>query len=238
LAPGERVTALVATKEPLKDLKKNNSPAGGQAVEDNFLVMATKNGIIKKTEINDFANVRRSGLIAITLKKGDELCWAKTTSGSDEIILVTAKGQSIHFKEKDVRPMGRGASGVKGILIKKDDELVSMEIIQAKWKNQNAKTELLVVTENGYGKKTDVKQFKVQHRGGSGIKAAQVTGKTGKLVMAKILEPDEHDLIAISDKGQTIRTALASVSLLGRATQGVRIMKLEPGDKVATIACI
>jgi DNA gyrase subunit A len=238
LAPRERVTALVPTKEPLRNLKKNNSLANSQALEDNFLVMATKNGIIKKTEIEDFANVRRSGLIAITLKKGDELCWAKATSGQDEIILVTAKGQSIHFKEKDVRPMGRSAAGVRGILIKKDDELVSMEVIGAKWRTQNAKLELLVVTQNGYGKKTDLKQFKIQHRGGSGIKAAQVTSKTGKLVMAEILEPDEQDLIAMSEKGQTIRTALASVSLLGRATQGVRIMKLEPGDKVATITCI
>ena len=134
--------------------------------------------------------------------------------------------------------MGRSAAGVKGILIKKDDELVSMEIIDAKWKIKNARLELLVVAQNGYGKKTDVKQFKVQHRGGSGIKAAQVTSKTGKLVIAKILEPDEQDLIAMSDKGQTIRIALSSVSLLGRATQGVRIMKLEPGDKVATITCI
>jgi len=234
LAPGERVTALVPTQESLKNMKKNN----GDALEDNFLVMATKNGIIKKTEINDFANVRRSGLIAITLKKGDELRWAKATSGQDEMILVTTKGQSIHFKEKDVRPMGRSASGVRGILLKRDDELVGMEVIGAKWKSQNAKMELLVVTENGYGKKTDLKQFKVQHRGGSGIKAAQVTSKTGKLVIAEILEPDEQDLIAMSAKGQTIRTSLASVSTLGRATQGVRIMKLEPGDKVASAACI
>jgi DNA gyrase subunit A len=234
LAPGERVTALVPTQESLKNMKKNN----GDALEDNFLVMATKNGIIKKTEINDFANVRRSGLIAITLKKGDELRWAKATSGQDEMILVTTKGQSIHFKEKDVRPMGRSASGVRGLLLKRDDELVGMEVIGAKWKSQNAKMELLVVTENGYGKKTDLKQFKVQHRGGSGIKAAQVTSKTGKLVIAEILEPDEQDLIAMSAKGQTIRTSLASVSTLGRATQGVRIMKLEPGDKVASAACI
>ena len=234
LAPGERVTALVPTQESLKNMKKNN----GDATEDNFLVMATKNGIIKKTEIKDFANVRRSGLIAITLKKGDELRWAKATSGQDEMILVTTKGQSIHFKEKDVRPMGRSASGVRGILLKRDDELVGMEVIGAKWKSQNAKIELLVVTENGYGKKTDLKQFKVQHRGGSGIKAAQVTSKTGKLVIAEILEPDEQDLIAMSAKGQTIRTSLASVSTLGRATQGVRIMKLEPGDKVASAACI
>ena len=238
LAPGERVTALVATKELLKNLKKNSQPAGGQALEDNFLVMATKNGIIKKTTIKDFANVRRSGLIAITLRKGDELRWAKTTSGQDEIILVTAGGQSIHFKEKDVRPMGRNAAGVRGILLKRNDELVSMKVIGARWKNQNAKMELLVVTENGFGKKTDLKQFKVQHRGGSGIKACQVTSKTGKVVIAEILGPEEQDLIAMSDKGQTIRTPLASVSSLGRATQGVKIMKLEPGDKVASITCI
>lgn len=235
LAPGERVTALVATRESLKNLKNNNSQ---KAVEDNFLVMATKNGIIKKSSLEDFGNVRRSGLIAITLKKGDELRWARATTGQDEIILVTAKGQSIHFKEKDVRPMGRSAAGVRGILVKKGDELVGMEIVQAKLKNQNAKTELLVLTENGYGKKTDIKHFKVQHRGGSGIKAAQVTSKTGNLVIAKILEPDETDLIVISTKGQIIRTSLSSVSLLGRATQGVRIMKLEPGDKVASVACL
>jgi len=234
LAPGERVTALVSSKESLKNIKKN----GSQVVEDNFLVMATKNGIIKKTAISDFANVRRSGLITITLKKGDELRWARATSGQDEIVLVTARGQSIHFKEKDVRPMGRNAAGVRGILLKKGDELVSMEKIAAKLKEQNVKTELLVVTENGFGKKTDIKQFKVQHRGGSGIKAVQVTPKTGKLVIGKILESGEEDIIVISARGQIIRTSLSSVSSLGRATQGVRIMRLEEGDKVASVACL
>ncbi|MFH0852708.1 MAG: DNA gyrase subunit A [bacterium] len=234
LAPAERVTALVPTKELLKNLKKN----GSEAVEDNFLVMATRNGIIKKTRIADFANVRRSGLIVITLKKGDELYWAKATSGQDEIFLVTAKGQSIHFKEKDVRPMGRSAGGVRGISVKKGDEVVSMQVIRAKLRSENVKMELLVVSENGFGKKTDIKQFKIQHRGGSGIKASQVTTKTGKLVMAEILEPGQEDLIAISAKGQVIRTSLGDVSLLGRATQGVRIMRLEAGDKVASVACI
>jgi len=234
LAPGERVTSMVATIESLKNIKRDAT----KPLEDNFLVIATKNGIIKKTEISDFANVRRSGLIVVTLKKGDELRFAKATSGQDEIVLVTAKGQSIHFKEKDVRPMGRSASGVRGISLKKDDELVSMEVIGDKWRKQNAKIELLVVTENGFGKKTDIRQFKIQHRGGSGIKAGQVTPKTGKVVIAEILEPDEEELIAISTKGQVIRTSLVSVSLLGRATQGVRIMKMEAGDKIASVACL
>lgn len=234
LAAGERVTSMVAIKESLKDMKRS----GPGSLEDNFLVIATKNGIIKKTEIADFANVRRSGLIGVTLKKGDELRFAKSTSGDDEIILVTAKGQSVHFKEKDVRPMGRGASGVRGISLKKDDELVAMEVIGERWRKQNANIELLVVTENGFGKKTDVKQFKIQRRGGSGIKAGQVTQKTGKIVIAEILGPDVEELIAISAKGQVIRTSLASVSLLGRATQGVRIMKLEAGDKIAAVACL
>lgn len=234
LAGGETVTAFVAVKESLKSRKKENS----QQTEDNFLVMATRSGIIKKTLVQDFANMRGSGLIAIKLKKGDELGWARSTSGQDEIILVTARGQSIRFKEKDVRPMGRGAAGVRGIMLKKGDELVSVEIIKAKLRAQNAKMELLVVMENGFGKKTDIKQFKIQHRGGSGIKAAQLSAKTGKVVMAEILEPDEEDLIVISEKGQIIRTPLVSVSLLGRATQGVRIMKLEAGDKVASATCV
>ncbi len=234
LAGGETVTAFVAVKESLKSRKKENS----QQAEDNFLVMATRSGIIKKTLVQDFANMRGSGLIAIKLKKGDELGWARSTSGQDEIILVTARGQSIHFKEKDVRPMGRGAAGVRGIMLKKGDELVSVEIIKAKLRAQSAKMELLVVMENGFGKKTDIKQFKIQHRGGSGIKAAQLSAKTGKVVMAEILEPDEEDLIVISEKGQIIRIPLVSVSLLGRATQGVRIMKLETGDRVASATCV
>ena len=127
---------------------------------------------------------------------------------------------------------------MRGISLKKGDELVSMEVVRAKLREQNAQTHLLVVAENGFGKKTDIKQFKIQHRGGSGIKAAQVTSKTGKLVIAEILEPDEEDLIAISEKGQIIRTSLANVSLLGRATQGVKIMKLDPGDKIASVTCI
>jgi DNA gyrase subunit A len=124
---------------------------------------------------------------------------------------------------------------VRGIKVKKNDEVIAMEIIKAK---DDVKKELLVVMENGYGKKTSLKQFKVQRRGGSGVKAGQVTQKTGRVVGAKIIDPSEEDLIVISQQGQVIRTALGSISLLGRATQGVRIMKLDSGDKVASIACL
>ena len=237
LPANERVNAFLAVKENLKDKKKGAAKPNGNE-EENYLVMATKNGIIKKTMLEDFSNARRSGLIAMKLQKGDELLWAKTSSGSDEIILATNKGQSIHFWEKDVRPMGRAASGVRAIKLRKNDEVISMEVISSKLKAQNLKPLLLVVMANGYGKKTELKQFKIQRRGGSGIKAAQVTAKTGPIVAAKILAGKEQDLIAISQKGQVIRTAIASISSLGRATQGVRIMRLESGDQVASVACI
>ncbi|MDD2730622.1 MAG: DNA gyrase subunit A [Candidatus Portnoybacteria bacterium] len=237
LGPKEQINAMVSLKESLKSrkgTKEKTSSAGGE----NFLVMTTKNGIIKKTAVVDFANVRRSGLIAITLDKNDELRWVKTSSGQDEIILITAKGQSVHFKEKDVRAMGRAAGGVRGIKLRKDDEIIGMDIVRLAETQGGEKKLLLVVTENGYGKKTDLKQFKIQRRGGSGIKAAQVTPKTGKIVTAKILEGKEEDLIAISHQGQVIRTPLGAISILGRATQGVRIMKLEEKDKVASVTCL
>jgi len=238
LGPKEEINALVALKENLKNRKKGET-AKSAGCEENFLVMMTKNGIIKKTTIEEFSNVRRSGLIAIKLDKDDQLRWVKTSSGQDEIILITAKGQSVRFKEKDVRSMGRAASGVWGIRLKKSDEVVGMDVIKTLAKDSKpAKQELLVVMENGYGKKTELKQFKVQRRGGSGIKAAQVTPKTGLIVMAGILIGDEEDIIAISQQGQVIRTSLGSISSLGRATQGVRIMKLDTGDKVASVTSI
>jgi len=204
--------------------------------EDKYLVMSTENGIIKRTKIEDFANVRRNGLIAIKLKKGDKLKWAKLTSGEDEIILVTVHGQSIRFKEKDVRPMSRSASGVRGIRLKKDDKLVRMDIIGKEKEEKDQ--QVLVVTENGFGKKTDLKNYKQQNRGGSGIKTAKLTEKTGNIVVSYVLRPEQEDLIAISKKGQVIKTKLKSIATLGRATQGVRIMKMNSGDKVVSIACI
>jgi len=197
-----------------------------------YLAMVTRDGIMKKTAIVEFENVRKSGLIAINLKKGDLLRRVQKTTGEDEIILVTKKGQAIRFKEKEIRPMGRSAAGVKGIRLKRRaDEVVGMDVI----KSQNY---LLVVTENGYGKRTDLKEYRLQGRGGTGIKTAQVTQKTGDLVASRVLLGAEEDLIVISQKGQVIRTKISQIPKLSRATQGVRIMKLEAGDKVASAACI
>jgi len=211
-----------------------------------YLVMATKDGIIKKTSLEEFKNVRRSGLIAISLKKGDVLRKVAKTSGEDDIILITKKGQSIRFKEKDIRAMGRSAAGNKGIRLKQGDEVIGMEIVKVK-KVQALKEKkekagesgryLLVVAENGYGKRTEVKEFKSQRRGGSGIRAARVTPKTGNLVSAKVLT-EQEDLIVISQKGHVIRIKIDSISKLGRATQGVRIMRLNKDDKVASAICI
>jgi DNA gyrase subunit A len=207
--------------------------------EVKFLVMATKNGLVKKVERDEFTKVRRSGMIALTLKDGDELKWVDTTSGEDQIMLSTENGQAIRFKEKDVRSMGRTASGVTGMRLKKgkDDKIISMDIIR---KSANEKDlEVLIVTENGLGKKTELGFYKVQNRGGSGIKTLKVTPKTGKIVAMYILDNKaEHDLVIISKMGQTIRTPLNNVSTLGRATQGVRIMRLDTGDLVASATVI
>ncbi|MBI2626229.1 MAG: DNA gyrase subunit A [Candidatus Nealsonbacteria bacterium] len=201
-----------------------------------YLVMATKDGIVKKTALEEFENVRKSGLIAMTLKKGDLLRKVAKTTGEDEIILVTKKGQSICFKEKDIREMGRQASGIRGIRLRKGDEVISMDVTNEKC--QPGKCHLLVLTENGYGKRTDLREYKIQGRGGSGILTAKITSKTGELASAMILTGEEEDLIVISRGGHVIRTVVNSISKLSRATQGVRIMKLEPGDKVASAACI
>ncbi|MDP2741391.1 MAG: DNA gyrase C-terminal beta-propeller domain-containing protein, partial [bacterium] len=204
-----------------------------------YLVMVTKNGRIKKTSLEEFNNVRKSGIIAIKLEKGDSLEKVVKTTGEDDIILATKNGIAIRFKEKDIRPMGRTAAGVKGIRLKSGDEVIGMNVIQSK-EQKTEKQYLLVVMENGYGKRTDINQYRLQSRGGSGIKTAKITSKTGKIVLAAILENivEEEDLIVISQKGQVIRTGVKSISLLGRATQGVRIMRLEEGDKVASGACL
>ncbi len=199
-----------------------------------FMIMQTAQGKIKKTNIKDFAKVRRSGLIAIKLAKGDTLNWVHTTSGKDSVIITTKNGQAIHFNETQVRAMGRAAAGVKSIRLKKDDEVVGMNIVTTKLK----KPLLLVVTENGYSKKTPVNKYKKQTRSGSGLKTLKVTPKVGPLVSSRIVETDDKEstLIASSNKGQIIRTNMSSISVLGRATQGVRIMNLKAGEKIAAIA--
>jgi len=205
--------------------------------EARYLVMATKNGIIKKTALEEYENIRRSGLIAINLKKGDLLRSVKESKGEEEVILVTEQGQAIRFKEKDLRPMGRAAAGIKGISLKKGDEVIGMDIIQISNSKPPIPKYLLVVTENGYGKRTDLREYRLQGRGGSGIKTAKITDKTGSLVFSKVLDKEEY-LIVISQKGQVIRTPLESIPKLSRATQGVRLMKLDKGEKVASATCI
>ena len=215
----ERILSLVP-------LKKELSP------EFKYMVMVTQGGIIKKTALKEFGSIRRSGLKAISLRKGDSLCKVDKSGGSDEVILVTQNGQSIRFKESQVREMGRTAAGVKGISLRKDDKVTGMDIVKKK-DNQY----LLVVTEAGYGKRTDLRQYKLQSRGGRGIKTAKVTQKTGKIVFSKVLTTEE-DLIVISKKGQVIRTKIKSIPKLNRATQGARIMRLQEGDGVASAICI
>jgi len=204
------------------------------AQEIKYLAMVTQNGIIKKTALSEFENVRKSGLIAITLKKDDLLKKVCKSTGQDEVILTTKKGQTIRFKEKDIREMGRQAAGVKGIRLRKGDKVVGMDIIKNMNEKLKTKNYLLVVTENGYGKRTDLKEYRLQKRGGSGIKTAKIISKTGDLVASKILSGLEEDLIVISQKGQVIRTKIATIPKLSRATQGVKIMRLEEGDRVAS----
>lgn len=206
--------------------------------DDNYkyLLMVTETGTVKKTTFDEFDNVRRSGLLAIKLEKGDALRWVEATTGSDEVVITTAAGQAIHFKESDVRPMGRAAAGVRGIKLKGDDKVVGMDVVL---KNQKG-NQLLVISENGYGKRSDLKSYKVQNRGGSGIKTASITSKTGKLIGAQVVNLDaiEEDVIVTSEKGQIIRIPLKEISVLGRATQGVRVMRPAQGDKVSAITVL
>jgi len=222
----EKVSAILALDD-LRDKK--------------YLVMVTQKGVIKKVDINDFSQVRRSGLIAIKLKGEDYLKWVEPSSGKDDIILISAKGQAIKFKEKDVRVMGRSAAGVRGINLRKDDLVVGMDLIT----KESAKGELLVVTENGLGKRTKLNNYKVQGRGGVGIKTAKITQKTGNIISSFVVEEKKlskekkGDLIIISRAGQVIRLPLKSVSVLGRATQGVRLMRpKEKGDTVASVTLV
>ena len=228
LGTEEKVTSILA-------MPKDNGKTG------NSLMLVTKGGIAKKMSSESFKDVRRSGIIAIRLDKDDQLISALVTEKSDEVIIATAEGQSIRFKESDIREMGRTAGGVRGIKLSGSDGVIGVDVVFAKGgsasggKNKGA---FLTMSANGFGKKTDLKEYKVQKRGGSGIKTAKVTPKTGKLIVAKVLTGEEQELIAMSKKGQVIRTALKDISSLGRQTQGVTIMRLRGGDGIASLACI
>lgn len=214
----EKVSAIIAYSD---DYKNGN------------LVMATQKGIVKKTALEEFKKVRRTGIIAITLRSDDLLKWVQLSSGKDEVILTTRQGQAIRFKESQIRTMGRTAAGVSGIRLKKDDELSSLNII---YKEEVKSGRLIVVMENGYGKQTNISSYKIQNRGGSGIKTAKITAKTGQLISAHLIT-EEEELFVLSVKGQMIRTKLASIRSAGRATQGVKIMSLRSGDKIIGTIC-
>lgn len=224
LSPGEKVTVTLSMDD-IDDAK--------------FLVMVTSRGTIKKSALDQFENVRRSGIIAITLDDGDELTWVKPSSGTDDISLVTKKGQSIRFSEDDVRAMGRTAAGVRGIKLGQNDNVIGMDIVDPKLADKGL-LQLFVITENGMGKRTDLQEYKTQGRGGSGIRTAKVTDKTGGVVGAFISSTDdERDLMMISKDGIVIRTPFKSVPSLGRDTQGVRLMRFkEAGDRVSSVAFV
>ena len=225
--PADSKVSAVVTYETQVS-KKEETPKDANAA----LAMVTKEGVIKKTSLADFANVRRNGIIALKLRPGDSLRWVKIVKPKDEIIICTSDGRSIHFKESDARAMGRTASGVRAINLRKEDEVSSFDVI-----SPDVKGMLLVVMANGFAKQTSIKEYKVQHRGGSGIATAKITDKTGELVSSHIVT-NETELIAISAKGQIIRTEIKSIRETGRSAQGVRIMRLKPGDKVAATVCL
>ena len=202
--------------------------------KESFLMMATKNGVVKKVDASNFKDVRRNGITAIRLEKGDELKFVKFVYKGDHFIIATKDGQSVMFKESDVRSMGRAAAGVRGIRLDDKDEVIGSDTVSAGGKNQF----FLNMGSKGYGKKTDIKNYRIQKRGGSGIKTFKVTEKTGHLMVARIIGQEEEELIAISLKGQVIRTSLAEIPSLGRQTQGVRIMKMRPDDSIATMTCL
>jgi DNA gyrase subunit A len=225
LAPNEKVSAILS----MADVSKFK-----------YLVMVTTGGNIKKTDLADFDNVRRSGIIALKLKPDDRLEWVRPSSGKEDIMIVTADGQAIRFRESGVRPMGRTASGVRGMRLKSKDTIVGMDMVSPDLVKQKV-LELLVVSEHGLGKRTDVGEYKVQGRGGSGIKTMAVTAKTGPIISARIINTTnkDEDIMAISIKGQVVRTPVMSISRLGRATQGVRVMRFkEADDKVASITLL
>ena len=200
-----------------------------------FLFMATANGVIKKVPMDAFDNVRKSGILAIGLKGDDRLGWVRHTTAGDEVILTTAQGSAIRFAESQVRAMGRAASGVLGIRLEGDDKVVGASVIPAKSEKGLC---LLAVMANGYGKRTSLTQYKQQKRGGRGILTAKITTKTGPLVSAYVVSEENAEIIAVSKKGVVIRTSIDGISVLSRATQGVRVMKLQAGDELALVVLV
>ena len=214
LDPGEKVTAMLPVPE--------------EKVEGHYLVMATRKGIIKRTSLDEFTNLRKAGLIAMVLREDDDLIGVALTDGTGEVLLGTRDGMAIRFAESDMRPIGRNAMGVKSIELEDGDEVVDMSIVE-----EGAL--VLSITENGYGKRTELDEYRIQSRGGKGIKAMNLTSKVGRLAGQMMVHEDE-DILIITDDGTVIRMPVADISVLGRNTQGVRLMRVEDGCKVVCVA--
>ena len=221
LASDEHITSILPMP---KDVKGT----------DTSVFMITKDGVAKRVPAESFFDVRRSGIIAIKLSAGDQLISASFVGGNDSIMVVTNKGQSIHFKSNDIREMGRNAAGVRGMKLGKGDLIVGAYPVEKGSKNPS----LLVLTLKGYGKQTPIKEYKIQKRGGSGIKTANVTSKTGEIVAAWIVTEETEEIVAMSKKAQVIRTSVQGIPQLGRQTQGVRVMRLREGDAIASLICL
>jgi DNA gyrase subunit A len=222
LADDEKVTSIL----PM--------PKESKAAAELSLMMVTKLGTAKKVKAASFHDVRRSGLIAITLEPGDSLMSVSFVSKGDDMSIVTSEGQSIRFREADVREMGRSAMGVRGISLGKGDTVISADVVKKEAKSAR----LMVISKNGYGKTTEMGEYKTQKRGGSGILTMKVTDKTGPVISAKVITEEDSELVAMSKKSQVVRVELAEIPTLGRQTQGVRVMKLRDGDSLASVVCL
>jgi DNA gyrase subunit A len=221
LSDEEKVTSILAMPKEAKNIEGS-------------LILVTKDGVTKKVSAKSFHDVRSSGIIAIKLAPGDKLVSTCLVEKGDDMSIVTKCGQSIRFKEKDIREMGRNAGGVRGIKLGKTDAVIDAHVIKPKWKSAH----LLVISANGYGKRTELNEYKVQGRGGSGILTSKVTSKTGAVIASQIVSEEEEEVIAISKKSQVVRVDIKEIPVLGRQTQGVRIMKLREGDSIASLICL
>ncbi len=222
ISPDEKISSVLAVP---KELKK---------IDGLSVMMMTREGVTKKVDAKSFQDVRRSGIIAIKLKGEDKLTAAHFVAKGDSVVVVTNDGQSIRFKESDIREMGRGAAGVRGIKISAKDSVITSLTVSKEEKNNN----LLVFSQNGFGKQTPLEEYKIQKRGGSGIKTAKVTDKIGKIISAAVVNENTDEIVAMSKKGQVIRVDIDEIPILGRQTQGVRVMKLHDGDNIASLVTL
>ena len=222
IEPDDKVRAYINVKN-LNDAEYVNS---------NYIIMCTKDGTIKKTKLEAYSRPRQNGVNAIVIREGDQLIEAKLTSGNAEVMIAAREGKAIRFNENTVRPIGRVGAGVRGISLDEGDEVVGMICIEP-----NSSQDVLVLSENGYGKRTDLDEYRITNRGGKGVKTINITEKTGKLISIQAVT-DENDLMIINRSGLTIRTAVSQIRLAGRATQGVRIINLREGDAIASVMAV